>query len=67
MYQVQMLMNTAKMMMMMMANGKMATLIDPDIMQLGSVMLYQRRRSPRIATEKKTPKERRRTSQKGLF
>ena len=37
--QGQMLRNTAKMMMV--ANGKMMTLIGPDIMQPGSVILYQ--------------------------
>ena len=41
----------------MVPNGKMMTPIGPDIMQPGSVMLYQRRRSQRIATERKRPKK----------
>ena len=45
--------------MMMVTNGKMMALIGPDVVQPGSVMLYQRRRSPRMATERKRPKERR--------
>ena len=56
-YKFQMLMNTATKMMV--ANGEMMTPIGPDIMQPGSVMLYQRRRSPRMATERKRPKGRR--------
>ena len=58
--------------MMMMANGKMMTPINqkvqmPDISAPGSVILYQRRRSQRMATERKRPKRLRQDAAKGLF
>ena len=57
-----MLRNAAKMMMI--TNGKMMTPINhkvqmPNISAPGSVMLYQRRRSTRMATDRKRPKVRR--------
>ena len=55
-YKVQMQRNTA---MMMVTNGKMMTPIGPDISAPGSEMLYQRRRSTRMATDRKRPKVRR--------
>ena len=62
-----MLRNAAKMMMI--TNGKMMTPINqrvqtPDISAPGSVMLYQRRRSQRMATERKRPKRRRQDAAK---
>ena len=46
-------------MMMMATNEKMMTPIGPDISAPGSEMLYQRRRSTRMATDRKMPKVRR--------
>ena len=64
---VQMQRNAAKMMMI--TNGKLMTLINqrvqmPDISAPGSVMLYKRRRSQRMATERKRPKRRRQDAAK---
>ena len=39
---------------------KMMAPIEPDVMQPGSVMLYQNRRSQRLAAVRKSPKEQRR-------
>ena len=51
---------------MMVTNGKMMALIGPDVVQPGSVM-YQKRRSQRMAVERWRPRARRRSVAKRIL